>query len=134
MRREPVSERRGEVDEERDESLSDVGPGAAGVSDDLRKERLKSVHSEAREDLRETLSGSLSVDSGRIGSKGLEEILDESGEVVLAETLDERSECLGRGSPSLGDGVDKDDVDEREEGDDYVKNEWKGSGRKLKRE
>lgn len=127
-----MSERGGQVDEKRDESLSNVGPGAAGVGDDLGKERLESVHSESREDLRETLSGTLSVDSRRVGSKGLEEILDEGGEVVLSETLDERSKRLGGGGSSLRDGVDEDDVDEGEEGDDLCEERMEGVRTKAK--
>lgn len=59
MGRESVTEGSGQVDEERDESLSNVRPGTAGVGDDLGKESLESIHSESGENLGQTLSGSL---------------------------------------------------------------------------
>jgi len=67
MRRESVTEGSGQVDEERDESLSNVRSGTARVGDDLGKESLESIHSKSGEDLRETLGGSL------LGIKKLEE-------------------------------------------------------------
>lgn len=118
MGREPVSERGGQVDEERDESLSHVRPRAARVRDNLGKQRLESVHAESREHLGQTLGGSLSVDSGCVGSERLEQVLDERGEVVLAESLDERSKRLGGRRSGLGDRVHENNVHEREEGDD----------------
>ena len=62
MRRESVTEGSGQVDEKRDESLSNVRSGTAGVGDDLGKESLESIHSESGKNLGETLSGSL-IDS-----------------------------------------------------------------------
>lgn len=73
----------------------------------------------------------LSIDTRSIGSKSLEEILDQAGEVVLSETLDESSESLRGGSSSLRNGVDEDDVDEREEGDDCRTKRRKGNQGKF---
>lgn len=57
----------------------------------------------------------LAVDTRRVAFERVQEALDELGEAVLAETFDERAECLGRRSTGLRDRVDEDDVDERHE-------------------
>lgn len=112
---EAVSKRGGEEDEEGDVSLSDVGAGAPGAGKDGREETLESVGSKTREDLRDSLGGSLLVDSTRWRLEDSHERVHEAGEVVLAQAFDECSEGFGGGRSSFGDRVDEDSSDERYE-------------------
>lgn len=115
VRREAVAERRGKEDEERDVSLANVGTGTARVGDDGREEAFEAVDSKPGEDLRDSLRGSLLVDSARRRLEDAHERVDEVGEVVLSETLDETSEGLGGGRTSFRNGIDEDAAKERDE-------------------
>lgn len=61
------------------------------------------------------MSGSLLVDSTRWRLEDGHERINEVGEVVLSETLDETTEGLGGSRTGLGHGVDEDAAKERDE-------------------
>lgn len=124
-----MSEGGGQVDEKGDETLSDVVTRAAGVGDDLRQQTFESVHTEPREDLTETLSGTLSVDTRGVASERDQKAVDEVGEAILSQSLDERTERLGSRTPCFGHRVDKDDVNERHELGDYTGQQHRRSAR-----
>jgi len=113
--REAVAEGSGQVDEQRDEALTNVGAGAGSVGDDLGEKSLETLHTKTRQDLGETLGGTLAVDTRSVGTECLEKLLNKVGEVDLSETLDKSTERLGGSGTRLGDGVDEDLVDERHE-------------------
>lgn len=106
---------RGQVDEERNETLSHIGTWTGRVGNDLGKETLHTLHSQRRQDLGQTLGRSLSIDTASIGSKGAQELVDQVGETRLAETFDECSERLGSGGSCFGNRVDEDLVQQRHE-------------------
>lgn len=55
----------------------------------------------------------LPIDSRGVRTKGVQQILDEVGEVLLAETLDEGAKGFRGGTTSLWDGINQDLVHER---------------------
>lgn len=95
------------VDQERDETFSNIWPWTSGIVDDIWEEAFETLHAQTGKHLGETLSGTLSVHSRRVRAQSLQQLVDQVGEIVFAESFDERTEGFGRRGSSLGHRVDQ---------------------------
>jgi hypothetical protein len=95
-------------------SFANVSSWTARVGENRGKEVLEAIRPETGENLGNTLSGTLLIDTARGYLEHRHEGVDKIGEVVLSETFDESSERFRGGRSGFRNGIDEDFTNERD--------------------